>query len=428
MRFFLAADGTRGDVQPLLALAIALQAKGHNVALAATPGFRCEVERFDVPFHAFGLDLKELLQQHAEIATQPVAMWRFFRKHVRSQVHAQFDVLRRHAKQADVVASAGIFFAGSSVAESFGIPFRYVAYTPQYCPSAYHPPISVASQILPRFVNRAGWFLFRLRINLLVGPWLNEEREALGLPRVRDAFYEITRADRLLIASDPEIAPLPPDVAGACSPTGAWHLTDDRALGADVDAFLRAGEAPVYIGFGSMPDASPDATAKLIVNVVDAVGCRAIVCGGWARIGHEIAHPRILSIDAAPHAKLFPRVAAVIHHGGAGTTAAAARAGVPQVIVPHLLDQFRWAHYAQSSGVGTAPLSRTRLTAEALALRLREVLTNAPMRDRAVRIGGQLRARDGLEAAVSELERVGQERPRRASPSLMPSFRPLPSQ
>src|SRR5207248_1968448 len=136
----------------------------------------------------------------------------------------------------------------------------------------------------------------------------------------------------------------PADLPDATPPTGSWQLDDTRPLDPGLEQFLGAGETPVYIGFGSMVDPDPEGTNAIIAEAIERVGCRAIVSSGWAGLGQREPHPRIHVIGPTPHAALFPRVAAVVHHGGAGTTHAAALAGVPQVIVPHLLDQFGWAH------------------------------------------------------------------------------------
>jgi vancomycin aglycone glucosyltransferase len=162
-------------------------------------------------------------------------------------------------------------------------------------------------------------------------------------------------------------------------PAGAMLLDGDGPLPGEVEAFLGAGAPPVYIGFGSMPDAHPERTAAVIAEAVRLAGCRAIVRGDAKRV----LGPALLTVGQISHAALFPRVALAVHHGGAGTCARAARAGIPQVIVPHLLDQFPWSARLMRRGLAPPPLRRGRLSSKALAGRdgadqVAEILSRAP--------------------------------------------------
>jgi len=408
MRFFLATEGSRGDVQPFLALALALRARGHQVALAATPDFAGEAERLGISFHGFGRDVREVLREQAEVLSNPIHTLRYLRDNARRSIRAQFEVLGQ-AKGADLVVGASLFVAGSSGADALGVPYRYIAYTPQLLPSVAHPPPLVALQRLPRWVNRGSWAAYRWVFNRLMLKAMNEQRSILGLPPIADVVTEVGRA--ALVAADPDLAPLPADVARAGHiATGSWHLSDERALSPEIEAFLDAGSPPVYVGFGSMPDTKPERTTRAIVDAIAAAGQRAIVCAGWSKIGHGATDRRVLAIEAAPHAKLFPRMAAIVHHGGAGTTAAATRAGVPQVVVPHAMDQFRWAHCVEHAGIGAKSLKRTKLSAPELASRIGQALGDPGVRERAAQMGSRVRARDGLSAAVIELERIALSR------------------
>jgi UDP:flavonoid glycosyltransferase YjiC (YdhE family) len=404
MRFFLATEGSRGDVQPFLALALALRARGHEVALAATPDFAGEAERLGVSFHGFGRDVREVFREQAEVLANPINTLRYIRDNARRSLRAQFEVLGQ-AKGADLIVGASLFIAGSSGADALGVPYRYIAYTPQLLPSAAHPPPLVALQRLPRWMNRGSWAAYRWVLNRLMRKAMNNHRSMLGLPPIADVVTEVSRA--VLVAADPDLAPLPADIASAGHvATGSWHLNEDHALSPEIEAFLDAGSPPVYVGFGSMPDTKPERTTRAIVDAIAAAGQRAIVCAGWSKIGHGATDRRVLAIEAAPHAKLFPRMAAIIHHGGAGTTAAATRAGVPQVVVPHAWDQFRWAHCVEQAGIGAKSLKRTKLSARELASRIAHALGDPGVRERAAQMGMRVRARDGLSAAVLELERI----------------------
>src|SRR6185437_316383 len=164
----------------------------------------------------------------------------------------------------------------------------------------------------------------------------NEYRVERKLQPIRGVEAHAVAKLTMLAAFDPEIAPLPGDWPAAAHVTGYWFLDSDEPLPADVEAFLAAGDKPVYIGFGSMPSKDPAGRTAAIVDAVRKAGCRALIHSGWAGIGEAVRDPRCKVIGEVNHAALFPRLAAVVHHGGAGTTATTLRAGVPQVIVPHM--------------------------------------------------------------------------------------------
>jgi len=172
----------------------------------------------------------------------------------------------------------------------------------------------------------------------------------------------------------------------------------------DLEAFLAAGPPPVYIGFGSMGTDDPAATARLVLDANVAAGVRAIVRRGWARLLAADPPASVHFVESVPHAWLLPRVAAAVHHGGAGTTAASLRAGVPTVIVPFHGDQFFWARRVQELGAGPAPITRRRLTVERLAAALVAATSDPALRGRAAALGERIRAEDGIGDAMRWIE------------------------
>ena len=170
-----------------------------------------------------------------------------------------------------------------------------------------------------------------------------------------------------------------------------------------LEAFLAAGPPPIYVGFGSMPDPHPEQTTQRLLDVIAARGARAVISAGWAGLGSGPLSNDVLALGAVPHAKLFPRVAAVVHHGGAGTTSSAARAGAPQILVPHLLDQFYFARRVRELGVGVATGARRGLDFAALAECIDAVLENEILAERASALGERMRARDPHGAAADRL-------------------------
>jgi vancomycin aglycone glucosyltransferase len=210
----------------------------------------------------------------------------------------------------------------------------------------------------------------------------------------------------VIIASDAEIAPVPRDATVRCVQTGYWvpPASMSAPLPDAVERFLAAGPPPIYFGFGSMPDHDLEATHRAFVQAAGAVGRRALVA--TARPTRALSGSGdVFTLGAVSHALLFPRLAAVVHHGGAGTTATAARAGVPQIVVPHVLDQAYWGRRVEQLGIGARAVMRAQLTRETLARALANVLTDGSVLARARALGEALRGRDGIGDAIAALQR-----------------------
>ncbi len=257
---------------------------------------------------------------------------------------------------------------------------------------------------VPTWVNALSWRGQRLVFNqLFLGP-INDERAMRGLAPVLDLWSHMV-GGHLIYAGESALAPLPEDVPPGIFTSGAWTLDDTTPLDPGIEAFLRDGPPPVYVGFGSMPDARPDRTSRLIADAVAQAGVRALISSGWARLGAGALPATLRLIGATSHARLFPRLAAVVHHGGAGTTTAAARAGIPQIVVPHGFDQLDWGRRVHERGLSPPPIAKTRLSAVALAEALRAATRDSAMRDRAARFAGTL-TRDGVARAIEHITAV----------------------
>jgi vancomycin aglycone glucosyltransferase len=330
MRALLSTIGSRGDVQPLLALATQLRNLGHDPHLCAPPDFAELAEEHAVPFTPVGPRVRTATANPATAIADMIA--------------AQFETLRATAANCDVIIGANqLQIAAPSVAEELNIRYVFADYSPIAFPSPHHlpPPMPGAHRDgAPETV----WAQEAERRTAIFGPALNEHRTAAGLPPVTDVLSHILTNSPIL-AADPTLAPWPGD--SPITQTGAWLPEDNRPLSPELTAFLDDGDPPVYFGFGSM--ASPLATGAAMVDAARAVGRRAIVLRGWG----ELDAPNCLTITEANFRTLFPRVAAVVHHGGAGTTTAAARARVPQVVVPHRYDQHYFAERVTTLGIGT---------------------------------------------------------------------------
>lgn len=403
MRITLAAEGTRGDVHPMLALGISLQEAGHRVRLCASPDFADDASERGLEFAPVGEPIRPYLTSNASALHGNA--WDFMREtrsFMETSLRAQFRVLRDTCEDADLVIGAGVQMAASSAAEFHRTPYRYIAYCPVILPSPEHPPAVVRSQTWPRWGNRLGWKLCRGLFNHLLRSEVNRERRKLSLRPVGDVFrYFLTR--RPVLAADPELAPTPVAPGFQVERVRCLHPRSGDPLPAKLESFLEAGPPPVYLGFGSMTDPDPARTTRQVLDAVTALGCRTLISEGWAGLGGVPLPETVFPVGTVSHARLFPRCAAIVHHGGAGTTTTAARAGAPQLVVPHLLDQFYWSHRVWQLGLGPRALNRTAFSPAGLAEALAGLVDNEMVAERARELGERLARSDPGERDAVEI-------------------------
>jgi vancomycin aglycone glucosyltransferase len=353
MRVLLSTIGSRGDVQPMVALAMELKALGHEPRLCAPPDFREWVEEFAIPFVPIGPEVRSTAKAGSPvIPAQPTPEQ--IRAMMDGTVATQFATIPEAAEGCDaIVAGNALQIAARSVAESLGIRYVFVAYCPVTLPSPHHaPPAVVAWQPQePTAGNLELWAEDAARWTERWGPALNAQRAARGLPPVANVRDHIL-TDHPWLAADATLAPWreTPDL-GVFQP-GAWILPDRRPLAEQLEAFLAAGEPPIYLGFGSAR--APRDLNRTMLEAARSLGRRVILLRGWAELAVPDDRDDWLAIDEANLQTLFTRVAAVVHHGGAGTTTAATHAGAPQVVIPQHYDQPYFARRVVELGIGVA--------------------------------------------------------------------------
>lgn len=353
MRVLLSTIGSRGDVQPLVGLALQLKTLGQEVRLCVPPDFRDWIESLGVPVTAIGPELHSTGKASPSAAT-PTPEQR--RQMVEASLATQFEKITAAAFNCDaIVGATALQIAARSVAETMGIPYIFAAYCPTVLPSPHHaPPIlgMLGDKPTPVPADYAKlWDRDAERFNTLFRDALNAHRASFGLSPVGDVRGHIF-TDRPWLAADPTLAPWPEPRDEGVFQTGAWLLPDERPLSPELEAFLDADEPPVYFGFGSIR--APENLSQVMINSARALRRRALVSRGWADLSVVDNSPDCLAIGEVNQQALFKRVAAVVHHGGAGTTTAAARAGVPQVVIPQMYDQHYWTQRVHHLGIGTA--------------------------------------------------------------------------
>ncbi|MEU3624196.1 glycosyl transferase [Amycolatopsis coloradensis] len=398
MRVLLSTIGTRGEVQPLVALAVRLRELGQEVRLCAPPDFREWAEGLGISFAPLGPGLRPTAKPDSGM-TKAMATPEGRRELAEAMVVNQFETMPEVAEDCDaVVAGMALNIAAHSVAERKGIPYFFTAYCPITLPSLHHrPPVfpGWAPQD-PEAAIPALWADDAERWNGQWGGVLAARRKLLGLPPVDDVRGHIF-TERPWLAADPVLAPWREPSALDVHQTGAWILPDHSPLSPELEAFLDDGEPPVYFGFGSIR--APEEIAKAMIEAARAHGRRAIVFRGWTELALIDDEPDCLAIGDVNQQALFPRVAAAVHHGGAGTTTAATRAGVPQVLVPQKFDQPYFAQRVRDLGVGTSITGEP--TAESLTSALAEVL-RPEVAEWARQAGGEVRV-DGADVAAQLL-------------------------
>ncbi|RSN55264.1 glycosyl transferase [Amycolatopsis sp. WAC 04182] len=353
MRVLLTTWGSRGDVEPLVGLAMEMRKLGAEVVVCAPPDeeFVKSLERAGVPLVPLGPTV------HSVVAGPKPPTGEDALKLAPSLVAARFETLSAAAEEGcDAILATGLLPAGArDVAEKLGIPYVYACFHIFGLPSRRFAPGVRPGTPSPEDEtdNRVLWRQDAERVDALYRGALNEHRAAIGLPpveNVRDHVFTSTP----WLAADEVLCPSEGMTDLDIVQTGAWLRPDDRPLPAELEKFLESGEPPVYVGFGSMAAYAPKDIARVAIESARALGRRILLARGWAGLASIDDADDCFVAGEVNQQALFRRVAAVVHHGGAGTTTTASRAGAPQVVVPRIADQPYWAERVAELGIGVA--------------------------------------------------------------------------
>jgi UDP:flavonoid glycosyltransferase YjiC (YdhE family) len=399
MRIVIPTIGSRGDVQPFIALAQGLARVGHDVRLASHPGMQGLVEPHGVEFVAIGPDL--------DLARAFAGIRQGSRSALAGLVRAMrfsFDVLERSHKdlvalfrEADVAVISAQSAAGKNEADLLGLPYASATLMPWAIPWD-DPQRSL--------FRRVAYGLIDGFVALLTTGPLNRMRKKQGLPPVGKEGFTSLRLN--LVPVSPAVYPRNPHWEPHHRMVGYWFAGEPEGWQPpqDLVAFLEAGEPPVLVSLGAMSVGNGDAgeVAGLFVAALEQADVRAIVQGWDTAMAASRLPPTIHAVGSLPHSWLLPRCSAIVHHGGFGTTAAGLRAGLPALVIPHMADQFYWAKIVHDLGAGPAPLRRAKLSEAALARSVQELAANRDLARRASSLGEQIGAEDGVGNAVRELE------------------------
>jgi vancomycin aglycone glucosyltransferase len=386
MRVAVVVSGSRGDVQPMLELAAGLKTAGHDPVFCSSPDNGAWARSHGCTFEAIGEPLRDNVALGA---------WGFgaFDRFIRRQIALQAEGLTPAVEGCDLLIASGLVWGVRPVAEALGIPYRYISFVPPAFLGTTRD--SIGTRLARGLADRYADFAY--------GRTLASARASLGLPRQRGVMRQLM-GPCTIAATDPALTVVPRGARLRVTQTGYPLVAHGGELSEELRRFLDAGAPPIYAGFGSLPTANRERLGRLLVEAAQLAGQRLVVSRGWAGIGSVEHGDCCLFVDDEPHDLLFPRVSAVIHHGGAGTVATAARAGVPQIVLPHVADQFLWRGQVVGLGLGPrAPMLRM-VSAGSLARAITATLTDPLYRQRALEVAARLRAApDGVAATVAEL-------------------------
>jgi MGT family glycosyltransferase len=419
MRITILTVGSRGDVQPYVALGLGLKAAGHTVKVATAHNFAGFVTGHGLEFAPLAGDMVQLMQSEAGLQAMERGNIIGFMHKAIDAIEPIVDRMAQDALEAcrdadAIVAATSMVFPAEALAEYLGIPYvpsypQPILPTRDYQSMAFPPAPSWLGLFKGAYNRLSHQIMLQFLWQLMRSP-SNRVRRRMGLPTMPlfASLKDIWKGQvPVLYCFSPNVVPPASDHGENVKVCGYWFVDRpaDWQPSADLVAFLETGPAPVYIGFGSMTDRNPEELTRIALDALAAAGQRGVLLSGWGGIGKEKLPENVFVIDSAPHDWLFPKMAAIVHHGGAGTTAASLRAGVPTIVVPFIADQPFWGDRVHKLGVGLAPIPRKQLTVSALGEAIRTAVTDKEMRSRAAALGDCIRSENGVQVAVDMIER-----------------------
>lgn len=412
MRIAIVSMDTRGGIQPYVALGLGLQRAGHEVRVIAPSDFAPMFAEVGLPLAPLSGSVEAVLRSSTG-ATERGAMasMRFAARELDRRIRGWTKETLEACEGVDVVTGGvGGMVLGLSVAEKLGRPFVETHLQPVGAPTDAYPGVLFPGT--PRWLGgwgrRVSHHLSELGVWMPFQPAMAAARkDVLGLPP-RRGRASAADGQPVLYGFSRHVLEVPPVDRRPRHVTGYWTLPAAPTWSPPpaLESFLARGGPVVSIGFGSMASDDPEALTARVLGAIRRAGARAVLLAGWGGLRSLPDADDVFCAEALPHDWLFPRVSAAVHHGGAGTTGAALRAGIPAIVVPFTMDQPFWGARVAALGVGPTPIPRARLGEERLADALARTIADEAMRARAAALGERIRAEDGVGAAVACFDRL----------------------
>jgi sterol 3beta-glucosyltransferase len=399
--------GSRGDVQPYVALGLGLQRAGHAVRLVTDAGFGTFVTDYGLDFAPLETGVIQLIQSSEGKAALAGKGLISLMKRMRPVLRQMMDDAWAASQDSEAIVFHPKAMAGVHIAEKLNIPGFLAMALPAYAPTAAFASPALGGADYGTLLNTLSYRLFNAGATLPYRGLVNDfRRAALGLPPAKDDAMLRGRPVPKLYAYSEHVATRPSDWGDDVHITGYWFLPAAHGWqpSPELQGFIRSGPPPVYIGFGSMGAQDAEAKTAIVLEALRRTGQRAILATGWGGMTATNAPANVFVLDGAPHDWLFPQCAAVVHHGGSSTTGAGLRAGKPTVIVPFFGDQPFWGRMVEVLGVGPAPIPQKKLTVDKLTDAIRVATNDVGMAQRARALGEKICAEDGVARAVEVIE------------------------
>ncbi len=422
----IVASGSRGDVQPYIALGQGLKAAGYNIRLLASENFETLAKEAGLDFCSTGENIEAIIQSDEWRKVMESGNFLSILAKMQSEMKVHAGKLAQQMptllEGSDLILTGmggigGVF----AVAEMLKIPLIQ-AYVFPFTPTQAFPAPLVPKLPFGGMLNRLSFHVTRQMFWQTSKASDSATRQAFGL--AKGSFwgpYASLNSRRVpaLYGYSRHVLPRPNDWPDYHQVTGYWFLdaSDDWTPPANLVEFLDAGDPPVYIGFGSMGSRNPEEAGAIALEALERSGQRGVLASGWGGLKPSDLPDTVHLITSIPHSWLFPQMAAVVHHGGAGTTAAGLRAGVPSILVPFMGDQPFWGKRVADLGVGSLPIPRKKLNSQRLAVAITEAVSNTTMRRQANELGQRIQAENGIANAVEFVNRFMEQLPANQLPS-----------
>lgn len=422
MRIFIMTLGTQGDVQPYVSLGKKLLGAGHEVIICTCQKFEEFITSHRLKYGFVNNELIEFMQSDdGKIAMEQTGtLWETVRTAIRllpkmgDMLERQVDDTWKAAQkfEPDLILFHPKSLGAKEFAEKLNVPCALGFYLPLFLSTGEFPAMGFPKIPLGKWYNRFTHWIIDSGTRWAMSKHLNKWRKENEVRPNRNKYLQKKNGELIpaLYAYSKAVIPKPKEWPATATVTGYWFLDSEDAYQppAELEQFLNEGPPPVYVGFGSIFGSNPERTTKTIIDAIELADVRAILAVGWG--GLDISNielpSSVMAIKNAPHDWLFPKVSAVVHHGGCGTTAAGLRAGRPTVICPFFGDQPFWGAKVAELGVGCKPIPQRHLTTEKLADALRLVTTDESIREKANQLGETIRNEKGPENAVHFIEQT----------------------
>jgi sterol 3beta-glucosyltransferase len=410
MKITILAVGTRGDVQPYIALGLGLRAAGNEVRMAGPSNYASFIRGYGLEYARLEGNFREMMEtdtiQMMMAKGNPLHAYREMTEMIRRVLECFAADAWKACQGADAVIFSSLGVTGYHIAEKLGIPSCWALLQPMSRTHAFPSVIMPVGRFRSGTLN---WFTHIIEDQMSWQParsFINRwRRDFLGLEPMPffgpKALLE-KRHYPMIYGYSPTVLPKPPDWGDWIHVSGYWFLdrpTDWQPPAGLVD-FIKSDKPPIYIGFGSMNNREAGTMTQIVVDAVQLARQRAVLATGWGSLTDIDLPDTIYKVDAIPHDWLFPQIAAAVHHGGAGTTAAALRAGIPNIIIPYVMDQLFWGQRVFELGAGPQPIPRKQMTAELLANIMTRIVNNKDMKQGAAALAEKINAEDGVAKAV----------------------------